>query len=80
MIDAGDLATGGVQWLRWNAALERFEVRPPITGLDRPWRIAALDLEQVLGQAGHIDLDREHAAGERLCRQLLGGHALARAW
>lgn len=39
VIDAGDLASGGVHWLAWNADTSRFDVRPAITDLDRPWRI-----------------------------------------
>jgi competence protein ComEC len=37
VIDAGDLATGGVHWLRWNSEAGRFDVRPAITQ-DRVWR------------------------------------------
>jgi len=40
VIDANDLAAHGVQWVRWNAASNSFEVRPAIENLDRPWRIA----------------------------------------
>lgn len=38
VIDANDLAKGGVQWLRWDAGAGRFEVRPAIADLNRPWR------------------------------------------
>ena len=38
VIDADDLASGGVHWLRWDAAAEKFEIRPAITDLNRPWR------------------------------------------
>lgn len=38
VIDAGDLARAGTQWLRWNGAGRRFEVRPAIVDLNRPWR------------------------------------------
>ncbi len=38
VIDGGDLARGGVEWLRWDAAAARFEVRPAITDINRPWR------------------------------------------
>jgi competence protein ComEC len=40
VIDAEDLARGGVHWLRWDAAREVFDVRPAITGLSQPWRVA----------------------------------------
>lgn len=36
IVDADDLAQGGVHWLRWLG--DRFEIRPAITGLGRPWR------------------------------------------
>lgn len=36
VIDADDLAAGGVHWLRWTG--DRFEVRTAKTGLSRPWR------------------------------------------
>jgi len=39
VIDADDLASHGVHWLRWNAATETFEMRPAIGSLERPWRI-----------------------------------------
>jgi competence protein ComEC len=38
VIDGQDLAKGGVQWLRWDAVAERFEIRPAIADLNRPWR------------------------------------------
>ena len=38
VIDAGDLASGGVHWLRWDPERKTFEIRPAITGLNRPWR------------------------------------------
>jgi competence protein ComEC len=38
-VDADDLALHGVHWLRWNADLERFEVRTAIGEHNRPWRI-----------------------------------------
>lgn len=41
VIDAGDLHTGGVQWLRWDATAKSFERRSAIPPLDRPWRIGA---------------------------------------
>jgi competence protein ComEC len=39
VIDADDLLHHGVHWLRWNAILREFEVRPAIGSLERPWRI-----------------------------------------
>lgn len=39
VVDADGLAEHGVHWLRWDAALERFEVRRAVENLDRPWRI-----------------------------------------
>lgn len=39
VIDATDLAAGGVHWLRWNEGAGRFDVRPALTGLSRPWRV-----------------------------------------
>jgi competence protein ComEC len=39
VIDAGDLASGGVHWLAWNADVSQFAVRPAITDLNRSWRI-----------------------------------------
>lgn len=40
IIDADDLTRGGVHWLRWDAGQEAFEIRPAITGLSQPWRVA----------------------------------------
>lgn len=40
IIDATDLARGGVHWLRWDAERRTFEIRPAITGLSQPWRAA----------------------------------------
>ncbi len=40
LIAPNDLATGGVHWLKWHEGAGRFEVRPAIAGLTRPWRIA----------------------------------------
>ena len=34
VVDADDLAQRGVHWLRWDAALERFEVRRAVENLD----------------------------------------------
>ena len=39
VIDAGELATHGVQWLHWNAGSKDFEHRAAIPALNRPWRI-----------------------------------------
>jgi len=38
VIDAGDLAQGGVHWLRWQPATRDFEVRAAIPPAARPWR------------------------------------------
>jgi len=38
VIDAKTLRDGGVQWLRWNAGAGRFDVRPAVPNLTRPWR------------------------------------------
>lgn len=38
VVDAGDLLSGGVHWLRWLG--DGFEVRPAIADLNRPWRAA----------------------------------------
>jgi competence protein ComEC len=38
VVDAGDLAGGGTQALRWDKTAGRFEVQPAITDLNRPWR------------------------------------------
>jgi competence protein ComEC len=37
VIDAADLAVGGVHWLRWNAARGQFDIRTAVAQ-DRPWR------------------------------------------
>ncbi len=39
VIDAEDLARGGVHWLGWNDASRTFEVRPAIPPVSRPWRV-----------------------------------------
>ncbi len=39
VIDADALAAGGVHWLRWNAGAGRFDIRPAIPNLTRPWRV-----------------------------------------
>jgi competence protein ComEC len=38
VLDAADLGKGGVTSLRWDASDGRFDVRPAITDLNRPWR------------------------------------------
>lgn len=38
VVDAADLARDGVLWLRWDETSRRFEIRPSVTGLNRPWR------------------------------------------
>jgi competence protein ComEC len=38
VIDADDLAAGGVHWLAWNADARTFEVRRAIPDRKRPWR------------------------------------------
>ncbi|UYO00336.1 MAG: ComEC/Rec2 family competence protein [Devosia sp.] len=40
-IGPDDLARGGVQWLRWDAGDQDFEIRPAIPNPNRPWRIPA---------------------------------------
>jgi competence protein ComEC len=40
VIDANALSTGGVHWLRWNEAAERFDIRTAIPNVTRPWRVA----------------------------------------
>jgi len=40
VIDADDLARGGVHALRWKPGPGSFEIRPAITGLGQPWRAA----------------------------------------
>ena len=39
IIDADSLAAGGVHWLRWNDAAERFDIRTAVPNLTRPWRV-----------------------------------------
>lgn len=38
VVDARDLARGGVHWLRWHQDTRRFTIRPAITDVHRPWR------------------------------------------
>jgi competence protein ComEC len=40
VVDADDLALHGVHWLRWDATAKKFEIRPAMTDLNRPWRAA----------------------------------------
>lgn len=40
LIGPREIASGGVHWLRWDAAAGRFEIRPAIETLNRPWRVA----------------------------------------
>ncbi|WP_139198815.1 ComEC/Rec2 family competence protein [Devosia sp. YR412] len=40
VIDADDLASGGVHWLRWDETAARFEIRAAIPNLTRPWRVS----------------------------------------
>jgi len=40
VIGPRDLLQGGVHWLVWNEATGRFDIRPAIENLNRPWRIA----------------------------------------
>jgi competence protein ComEC len=40
VLDAKALHDGGVQWLRWNAGTGRFDIRPAVPNLTRPWRAA----------------------------------------
>ncbi|RYE10178.1 MAG: ComEC/Rec2 family competence protein [Hyphomicrobiales bacterium] len=39
VVDADDLAARGVHWLKWNASTQKFEIRPAIGELNRPWRL-----------------------------------------
>lgn len=39
LIGPGELARGGVHWLRWDETAGRFEIRPAIETLNRPWRV-----------------------------------------
>lgn len=40
VIDARTLHEGGVQWLHWNVSSGKFDVRPAVPDLNRPWRVA----------------------------------------
>jgi competence protein ComEC len=39
-IGPNELRAGGVHWLHWNAAVERFDIRRAIPNVNRPWRAA----------------------------------------
>ncbi len=39
VIAGKDLAASGVHWLRWDDGAGRFEIRPAIPNLTRPWRV-----------------------------------------
>lgn len=39
LIGPGELARGGVHWLRWDETAGRFEIRPAIETINRPWRV-----------------------------------------
>ncbi|WP_345890849.1 ComEC/Rec2 family competence protein [Devosia oryzisoli] len=39
VIGPDELERGGVQWLHWNQDAGRFDVRPAIDHLNRPWRV-----------------------------------------
>jgi len=39
LIGPREIANGGVHWLRWDATAGRFEIRPAIETLSRPWRV-----------------------------------------
>lgn len=40
LIGPEQLARGGVHWLHWNDAAGRFDIRPAIETLSRPWRVS----------------------------------------
>lgn len=40
VIGPDDLARGGVHWLRWDEGAGRFDIRPAIENLNRPWRVS----------------------------------------
>jgi competence protein ComEC len=39
LIGPHEIANGGVHWLRWDETAGRFEIRPAIETLSRPWRV-----------------------------------------
>ena len=39
VIDTDTLERGGIEWLRWDRAARKFEVRPAVPPGDRPWRV-----------------------------------------
>ncbi len=40
VIGPAQLAAGGVHWLHWNEAAGRFDIRPAMVNLNRPWRVS----------------------------------------
>jgi len=40
LIGPNELRRGGVHWLAWNDTAGRFDVRPAIESLNRPWRVS----------------------------------------
>ena len=40
VIGSAQLASGGVHWLHWDGAAGRFEIRPAMVNLNRPWRVS----------------------------------------
>ncbi|MHA6299119.1 ComEC/Rec2 family competence protein [Devosia sp. CAU 1758] len=40
VIGPAQLSSGGVHWLSWNAGAGRFDIRPAIETLNRPWRVS----------------------------------------
>jgi competence protein ComEC len=39
VIGPAQLAAGGVHWLHWDEAAGRFDIRPAISSVSRPWRV-----------------------------------------
>lgn len=39
LIGPTELASGGVHWLRWDETAGRFDIRPAVETLTRPWRV-----------------------------------------
>lgn len=40
VIGPAQLASGGVHWLHWNRNAGRFDIRPAMVNLNRPWRVS----------------------------------------
>lgn len=40
VIGPAQMAAGGVHWLHWDQAARRFEIRPAMVNLNRPWRVS----------------------------------------